>query len=167
MARSFEFGAALAAALVIVGGAGNPALAQDATPDVAALPAMFATFVSAGLQDPNGKVPALDAVAGAGVHSLSLSQPTSVLLHGRAYTFVVVSSDNAFKGTCIDSYSLTRGTTVLAHGTIKSYACAANTNWDWVSGGVIIPNKPGQAKLTGTVTYGGKKVTTSTTVLIK
>ena len=167
MNKSLEFGLAFAAAIGILSGTGSSALAQEATPDATAAPAMFASVVAAGLSDPKGKVPALDAVTGAGVHTLSISQPLVILTHGTAYTYVVVSQDNTFKGTCTSYYSIVRGTAVLVSEKIKSYACKPNTFWDWGIKGKLVPNKPGLATLVGTVLYGGKKVTTSTTVLIE
>ena len=117
--------------------------------------------------DPKGKVPALDAVAGAGVSNIAIASPLGILQPGHAYTVVLTSQNNSFKGMCADSYTLKRGTVVLASGKIHSYACQPGTYWEWAATTPAIPNSPGLATLTGTVTYGGKTATTTSTVLIK
>jgi hypothetical protein len=48
-----------------------------------------------------------------------------------------------------------------------SFSCGPGTIWYWVFSGKTIPDFPGPATLTGTVTYGSSKATTSTTVVIQ
>jgi hypothetical protein len=58
--NGFGLSAAAFAALL---GAGNAAVAESAD-TATALPGLIAGFISAGMPDPNGKVPAIDAVPG-------------------------------------------------------------------------------------------------------
>lgn len=160
-------GGALSGALV-VGAMG----AGAATDNLTAVPkAVMANFITAGRVDPNGKVPAVNAVPGAGVPTLSVAVPFAILQHGTVYTYLLSSQNVTFNGTCRDSYSLTQGTgaskVVLDSHLIKSYACTPGSPWEWAINGAPVPNSPGLATLTGTVTFGGTKVMTSTTVLIQ
>lgn len=169
MLRAMIGSAALAISCVtgITGAqAGAPASSPDAV-GATATPGVMANFIAAGAIDPQRKVPALNAVAGAGVPNLSLALPVSVLVHGTAYQYLLSSQNVAFKGVCIDSYTLSRGAVVLDHKTIRTYDCGANTEWEWTTVGKVIPNSPGPAMLTGTVTYGKLTATTTTKVLIK
>ena len=56
---------------------------------------------------------------------------------------------------------------ILDHKVIRTYACTPGTAWEWTTVGKVIPNSPGPATLTGTVTYGKLSVITVTKVLIK
>ncbi|MDP9162116.1 MAG: hypothetical protein M3O09_18065 [Acidobacteriota bacterium] len=137
----------------------------------ATIPGVLPAFITAGPTDPNGKVPALNAVPGAGVSNLDLSFPQTLLTHGTTYWYLVALSDYNFTGTCVVSFKLTQvqgGTTVtLDSGTIKSFSCSANTNWAWTALGKPVPNSPGIATLTGSVKYGSASATVRTTVLLK
>ncbi len=168
MAQSSYLMTGLAAGLTIVTGISSSVTAYAADTDAtAATPGVIAAFITAGAVDPKGKVPALNAVTGAGVSNVTVASPQAILQHGHFYTFVLASQNIAFKGSCTDSYVLERGTKILAHGTIHTYACAAGTYWEWAANSPAIPNSPGLATLVGTVTFGGKKATTSASVLIK
>jgi hypothetical protein len=139
---------------------------------VGTTPGALANFITAGTPDPNGKVPSLNAVPGAGVNTLSVAIPVAVLHHGSVYTYLVSSQNTTYTGTCKDSFTLTQGTgaskVTLDSGVIKaSYSCGAGTTWVWAINGKVIPNSPGLATLTGIVTYGTSKVFTKTTVLIQ
>jgi hypothetical protein len=163
MNRGFGLCAGVVAWTAAFHGMGHAADADVA----AALPGVIASFITAGTPDPNGKVPVIDAVRGAGVRNIAIASPLALLEHGRPYTVVLASQNNTFKGTCVDSYVLKRGKTVLASGKIHTYACQVGTFWEWAANTATIPNKPGLATLTGTVTYGDKTATTTATVLIK
>lgn len=136
-----------------------------------AIPGVLPSFITAGAIDPNGKVPALNAVPGAGVSNLDLSLPQTLLTHGTAYWYIVALSDYNFTGTCVISFKLTQvkgGTTVtIDSGTIKSFSCSPKTNWAWAALGKPIPNSPGIATLTGSVKYGSATATVKTTVLLQ
>ena len=166
MVGSFGSGACVAAWMAVLLGTGYATTARTADA-AAAPPGVIANFITAGTPDPKGRVPALDAVAGAGVQNITMASPLGILQHGRVYTLILTSQNNTFRGVCADSYSLKQGTAVLASGKIHNYACQPGTYWQWSVNSPVIPNKPGLATLTGTVTYGGKTATTTATVLIK
>lgn len=164
MGRWFGVWAGVAVSTAAFSSVGQSAAAATAA---AAPPGVIANFVTAGTPDPKGRVPALNAVPGAGVDNVTMAMPLGVLQHGHVYTVMVTSQNNTFEGFCTDSYTLRQGTTVLMSGKIKTFACQPGTYWAWVANSRPIPNKPGLATLTGTVTYGGKTTTTTSTVLIK
>ena len=162
----FGFCAGVAAWTALFLGTGRHAAAATADA-AAALPGVIANFITAGTPDPRGRVPAIDAVAGAGVQNIAMASPLGILQHGRVYALLLTSQNNTFRGVCADSYSLKQGTAVLARGKIHTYDCQPGTYWQWTVNSPVIPNKPVLATLTGTVTYGGKTATTTAIVLIK
>ena len=99
-----------------------PGTVRDAAAETAAvaLPGVIANFITAGTPDPRGRVPALDAVAGAGVQNIAIASPLALLQHGRVYTLILTSQNNTFGGVCADSYTLKQGTAVLAKGKIHT-----------------------------------------------
>jgi hypothetical protein len=132
---------------------------------------VMTAFVSAGLVDPNKKIPTLNGVPGAGVNNLDIAMPLTALTHGTSYTYTVALQDQGFTGTCEASYKLTQvqaGTTVtLDSVTPHSFACAPGDTFAWAWVGKAIPDSPGPATLTGIVTYGSRKATSSTTLLFQ
>src|ERR1700710_847185 len=167
MANSHHLKAGVLAAVAIVASMSISARAQNSRADaVDPAPGVIADFITAGAIDPNGKVPVLNAIKGAGVSNIAMASPLAVLKHGSFYAVILTSQNVTFKGTCTDSYVLQRGTKILARGTIHTYACAPGTYWEWEINTPAIPNSPGLATLVGTVTFGGKKNTTSANVLI-
>jgi hypothetical protein len=166
MNRGFGLCAGVAAWMAALHGAGHAEAAQTAD-TTATLPGVIANFITVGTPDPKGRIPVIDGVPGAGVQNIAIASPLGILQHGHVYTVIVTSQNNTFKGVCSDSYVLKRGTTVLASGRIHTYDCQPGTYWEWEANTPAIPNKPGLATLTGTVTYGGKTATTTSTVLIK
>jgi hypothetical protein len=153
---------ALAAAALIFSGS----LAFAAPPEV------LAVSILAGGFDPNGKVPAINAVKGSAESNISVAFPRGILEHGVSYVYAFVSQNNTFKGKCKDSYELTQeksGKTVtLESGVIKSsYNCTPGTLWMWATIGKPIPNARGTAKLVGIVTFGNKTARTEITILIQ
>jgi hypothetical protein len=166
MNRGFGLCVGVVAGMAAFHGAGRSAAA--ATTDAAIpLPGVIANFITVGTPDPNGKVPVIDAISGAEVQNIAIASPLGILVHSHVYTVILTSQNNTFKGVCGDSYVLKRGATILASGKIHSYACQPGTYWEWAANTAAIPNKPGLATLTGTVTYGAKTATTTSTVLIK
>jgi hypothetical protein len=127
-------------------------------------------FISAGLPDPNGKVPASNAVPGSGVTNLDISFPLMLLTHGNSYVFTVALQDIDFTGTCQASYTLTQiqlnKTVTLDSAKDASFSCGPGTIWFWTFTGKPIPDFPGPATLTGTVTYGTTKANVVSTVVI-
>jgi hypothetical protein len=160
---------AIAAAVLAVALAPFRGFAQSQAP--AAIPGVLPAFITAGRIDPNGKVPALNAVPGAGVSHLDLSFPQTILTQGTSYWYLVALNDYNFTGTCVVSFKLTQvqsGKTVtLDSGTVKSFSCSANTAWAWAAVGNPIPNSPGIAKMTGSVKYGTATASVKTTVLLQ
>ena len=127
-------------------------------------------FISAGLPDPNGKVPAANAVPGSGVSNLDISFPLLLLTHGSSYVFTIALQDIDFTGTCQASYTLTQiqlnKTVTLDSAKDPTFSCNPGTIWFWTFTGKPIPDFPGPATLTGTVTYGTTKATVVSTVVI-
>jgi hypothetical protein len=168
MDRKHQRAMGIAAGVAIVSGLVGTAAAQPAVTDAAAAtPGVIAAFITAGATDPKNKVPTLNAIKGAGVSNVTVASPLAILQHGSFYTFVLASQNVTFKGNCTDSYVLERGAKILARGTIHAYPCGPGSYWEWAANSPAIPNSPGIATLVGTVAFGGKKATTSATVLIK
>lgn len=168
MANRNHLTAGIMAVIAVVTSMSGRACAQNSAAESAAPPpGVIAAFITAGAIDPNGKVPVLNAIKGAGVSNIAMASPLAVLKHGSSYAVILTSQNFTFKGTCTDSYVLQRGTKILARGTIHTYACAPGTYWEWEINTPAIPNSPGLATLVGTVTFGGKKTTTSADILIK
>jgi len=126
-------------------------------------------FMTAGLIDPNGKVPAVDGVPGAGVLNSDIAQPQALLTHGTSYKYTIAFQDVNFTGTCQVSFTLTQiqfnKTVTLDSGKNPSFTCDPGTQWLFAFTGKAIPNFPGPAILTGTVTYGTTKANIVSTVV--
>jgi hypothetical protein len=127
-------------------------------------------FISAGALDPNGKVPAIDAVPGSGVTNSDIAQPLAVLTHGTSYVFSVALQNVNFTGTYQVSYTLTQiqlnKTVTLDSGKNSSFTCNPGGQWLFAFDGKAIPDFPGPATLTGTVTYGATKAIVVSTLVI-
>jgi hypothetical protein len=152
-----------------------PALACLALTGVA-MPAFaqqvgYVSTVMAGLVDPNGKVPTFTTYPGAGTPTLAEPIPTVILHHGTVYSYLVVSQNLTYTGTCTTSYSLSQvigGTkTTLAKAKIHTYACAAGNTWGWDINGAAVPNSPGPATLIGSVKFGTKTISLKVPVVIQ
>jgi hypothetical protein len=129
-------------------------------------------FITAGSPDPDGKVPTVNGVSGSGVTNLDVPFPLTLLSHGSSYVFTIAFQNINFTGTCQASYKLTQvqynKTVTLDSGTSSSItSCNPGTVWYWYWGSKVIPDYPGPATLTGTVTYGSSKATTTTTVVFQ
>lgn len=129
------------------------------------------TSVTIAAFDPNGKVPAINAVPGAGVTNADLSFPLAILTHGSGYFVQMTSQNTTFNGTCKNSYKLTQvqsGQSVtLLSGSTSSYSCAAGSIWAWYLASKAVPNAPGAATLTGTISAGGSKVSVKIPIVIQ
>jgi hypothetical protein len=129
------------------------ALALAATPAKAQL---YVTGVIATTPDPNGKVPAFNAVSGAGIATLSTGFPQAVLTHGQSYDYCVNLASANTSGHGQVSFSLKRGATVIQSAVIvkrKDYSVGPNGVWFYCSGYLAVPDSPGAATLTGSVNY--------------
>jgi hypothetical protein len=131
------------------------------------------TGFSAGLTDPNGAVPTLDGVPGAGIHNWDIATPKALLQSGNAYTYQMSFQSLSYSGTCKATYKLTQKqggkNVVLDSGTIiDTFDCTAPTNWVFaVTSPHVIPSAPGPATLTGTLTLQGGKIVTDVPVMIQ
>ena len=157
--------AAAAAAVFALPGPVNPAGAppRDTT--------IVITSITAGETDPNGKVPTLNGVEGAGTNNWDIAIPTGILVNGRAYTYALTFQDIGYSGHCSASYKLTQGTgankVTLDQGSIFGTTCAAGSLYLTSAPGRIMPNAPGPALLTGTVVFGDQKVSVKVPMMIE
>ena len=125
------------------------------------------TSFTAGLADPNHKVPAIDGVPGEGVHSWDIPVPLPVLKVGAFYNYQMSFYSISYTGNCKATYRLTQvkaGKTVtLDLGTIApTINCTFPSVWLYsVNSSKRIPNSPGAATLTGTL------VTSKGNVIVK
>lgn len=122
----------------------------------AATPVVVPTLVLATPTDPNGKVPTVNGVPGAGVTNMDVGFPTALLVHARFYVYIVGFSDTTFSGTCAVTYKLTQvqaGKTVTLDTATRNVATTPG-DWAWAFAGKAIPTSPGVATLTGTVKCG-------------
>jgi len=135
------------------------------------MPGVMPAFITAGAPDPNGKVPAINGVPGAGVANLGVSAPLLTLVNGNSYVYTVAMQDIDFTGTCQASFTLTQvqfnKNVTLDSGKTGTFACAPGNWWAWAFSGKTIPNFPGPATLTGTVTYGSSRVSTQTALVLQ
>jgi hypothetical protein len=113
----------------------------------------------------------LNGVAGSGITNLDISFPLTLLTHGSSYIYTIALQDVNFTGTCQASFTLTQiqsnKTVTLDTAKDPTFSCGPGTIWYWTFDGKTIPDYPGPATLTRTVTYGSSKATTSTTVVIQ
>jgi hypothetical protein len=135
------------------------------------VPGVLPAFITAGLIDPNGKVPAVNGVPGAGTPNMAVAFPTTVLTHGTSYVYTVAAQNYSFSGTCVASYKLTQlqsgKTVILDSGTINTFSCASGEEWAFAAFGNAIPNSPGPATLIGLVKFGTTTIKTKTAVVLQ
>jgi hypothetical protein len=154
--------AALSAAVV------PPAIAEDTI----TAPPGYVTSMTAGQPDPNGKVPAYNAVPGAGVDNFSVAATQAVLTHGLVYTFSISLQDSTYTGNvevyCEITQKIGTKTTVLVKQIInKQFASSPGNYWLWSINGPAIPNSPGAATLTGFAKFGKATVKLSEPILLR
>lgn len=131
------------------------------------------TSFTVGVTDPNGKVPTLDGVPGAGVHNWDIATPKALLLSGGSYTYQMTFQSINYSGTCKASYKLTQKqgskNVTLDSGVIAdTFDCSSPANWVYaVISSKTIPSSPGPATLTGTLTLAGGKITVQVPVTIQ
>ena len=144
-------------------------LAASAQAAPAVTPVIVPTLITPTYIDPNGKVPVLNGVPGAGVINLDLGFPVGVLMHGNSYIYALALTDVSFTGTCTLSYKLTQvqgGVTVTLDSNFYNRSHTPGV-WAWVFAGKAIPNSPGIATLTGTVKCGTASASIHTNVLLQ
>jgi hypothetical protein len=156
---------ALAAAVFAVPGPVNPAGAPPGDGTI------VVTSITAGETDPNGKVPTLNGVAGAGTNNWDIAIPTGILVNGRAYTYAIAFQDIGYSGHCSASYKLTQGAgankVTLDAGSMLSTTCSAGYLYMTGAPGRVMPDSPGPAMLTGTVVFGDRKVSVKVPMTIE
>jgi hypothetical protein len=126
---------------------------------LAALPAsaqVFITGITAAVPDPNGKVPAFNAVPGAGITTWSDGLAQAVLTGGQTYNYCASAASATAKGHASLSFKIQRGTELVQSGTIatqKQFTVGDNGNWYFCSGYTQLPDSPGAAVLTAILDY--------------
>jgi hypothetical protein len=124
---------------------------------------VYATSVTAAIPDPNGKVPGFNLVPGSGIPNWANGMAQVVLTHGQSYNYCVSLGSGKAGGTAGVTFTIERGSTLVQAGVIVApggLAVGRNGIWYVCSGYTALPDSPGKATLTGTVTYaptsGGK-----------
>jgi hypothetical protein len=138
-----------------------PVLLAAATPACAQV---YATSVTASLPDANGKVPAFNVVPGSAISTWSIGLAQAVLTHGQAYNYCVSLGSGTASGKASVAFSIARGATTIQSATIiaaKDFSVGPNGVWYYCSGYMALPNSPGTATLTGTVSYQATGATKS------
>jgi hypothetical protein len=136
---------------------------------LAATPVVVPNFIIATYPDPNGKVPTLNGVPGAGVANLDVGLPTGILTHSHFYVYVMGFSNTAFTGTCTVSYKLTQiqaGKTVTLDTSSRNVSSSPG-DWAWSWVGKAIPNSPGLATLAATTKCGASTGSTKISVYLQ
>jgi hypothetical protein len=146
---------------------------------LAALPAsaqLYITSITAAVPDPNSKVPAFNAVPGAGITTFSNGLAQAVLTGGNQYNYCVSLASATASGNAAVSFKIAKGTDIVQTGTIikaKNFSVSNNSIWYYCSGLTTLPSSPGAAKLTASAVYtptgGGpsQKVELSVPVLLQ
>jgi hypothetical protein len=117
---------------------------------------IYVTSIIASNPDPNGKVPAFNAVPGAGLSTWSDGLAQAVLQHGQAYEYCVSLNTATADGKASVSYKIARGGTVIQSYTIiksSNFTLSNNDVFYLCSGYQTLPDSPGAATLTGIVSY--------------
>jgi hypothetical protein len=162
------FGAAMMLALIPATGgqAGNSSDAAKST-------GVVVTSFTAGVADPNGKVPAINGVPGAGVGNWDIPIPLPILKVGFFYNYQMSFYSISYSGNCKATYKLTQvkagKTATLDSGTIApTINCTFPSVWLYsANSSKRIPSSPGAATLTGTLATSKGKVTVKVPMIIQ
>jgi hypothetical protein len=142
------------AGLALVAAASCVAGADSA---LAAAQKVFVTGILASFPDPNGKVPALDVVPGAGIDTWSDGLALGVLTANQYYEYCVSVASAKVKGTGSIVYAITRGHTVIQTDTVVDTFKMGNQGvWYFCAGYHQLPSSPGPASMVATLTYTPK-----------
>jgi hypothetical protein len=95
----------LLAAAALASGAAIAAPEGDIPPGSAAI---FPTSIALGEIDPNGKVPTVNGVPGAGTRNWDIAVPKAVLKAGHDYELTVSAEDIGFTGACFGEVLMTQ-----------------------------------------------------------
>jgi hypothetical protein len=146
-----------------------PVLLAKAAAALAATPGVV-TYAVIGYADPNKKVPALDAVPGAGVSNVAVPLPIYIIQPGYNYNVTFGVQNLSFSGTCVASYTLAagpNGNQLISNWSTEPYSCAANTVWTFPFPVSKIPNITSTAVLTAIVQFGSTTVKYSVPLTIQ
>jgi hypothetical protein len=147
------FGTAIAFALLP---AANGVAANSSDPTKST--GVVVTSFTAGIADPNHKVPAINGVPGAGANNWDIPVPLPILKVGAFYNYQMSFYSISYTGNCKATYKLTQvqaGKTVtIDAGTIApTINCTFPSVWLYsANSSKRIPSSPGAATLTGTLT---------------
>jgi hypothetical protein len=128
------------------------------------------TYAVIGAADPNKKVTTLNGVSGAGVSNVDIPLPVYILKHGVVYTVTIGAQNYTYSGNCTASYALgsgADGARNISNWSTASFRCPATSLWTFPFPVSVIPNTPGPALLTATVTFGTTAVVTKTALMIQ
>jgi len=136
-----------------------PSIILAAFATMMAVPAsaqVFIASITAAVPDPNGKVPAFNAVPGAGIETWSNGVAQAVLTGGQSYNYCASAAAATASGRASLSFKIDRGTAVIQSATIvkpKDFRVGSNGVWYFCSGYLSLPDSPGAAKLTAIMVY--------------
>jgi hypothetical protein len=124
--------------------------------------AVVLTSITAGEVDPNGVVPTLNGVAGAGTNNWDIPIPLSALDKNSAYSSSATFQDLSYTGNCRVVFKPLQdqgGETVkLAGAEIFSIACTPGlVLLGYCNSQISTKAVPGPATLIGTVFFGSEK----------
>jgi hypothetical protein len=138
-------------------GAAVAAMAALISPAAEAASPVFVTGIQATVPDPNGKVPAFNAVPGAGIETWSNGVAQAVLTGGQYYEYCISVASAKAKGTGSIVYQIVHGHTVVQSDTvIDTFPIGSQGVWYFCAGYHQLPASPGPANLVATLTYTPK-----------
>ncbi|HEY1614667.1 MAG TPA: hypothetical protein VGF97_13350 [Rhizomicrobium sp.] len=122
---------------------------------------MVITSLTAGEADPDGVVPTVNGVPGAGVNNWDISIPVAVVEVGGQYVYALTVHDIDYTGSCSAMFKLTQmqsGKRVtLDSGELLGGTCQGDLVYLTSAAGRPVPNAPGAATLSATVHFGSNK----------
>jgi len=128
------------------------------------------SLAAIGLADPAGKVPAINAIKGSEVSNISIAFPSIVLDHGKTEIVSIASQDVSYTGMCVTRYTLTATVNgkpkTIATGSTAAYKCAANNAFLYAFSTGALPDYPGAATLTATVSFGSTAISKTVALTI-
>lgn len=137
-----------------------------AIPGPSALPpakdrGILLTSVTLGVTDPNGKVPTLNGVPGAGTNNLDIAVPAAVLPVGTDYQLMATFQAAGYTGTCNGQVTMTQKQgheqVKLRQVSIGPGQCEAGNIYMVHTAFGAIPDAPGPVTLSFTMSYGDAK----------
>jgi hypothetical protein len=117
---------------------------------------VFVSSITAAIPDSAGKVPGFNKVPGSAIENWANGVAQVVLTHGQPYNYCISLGSAAANGTAGVTFTIARKTTVIQSGVILppgGLTVGADGIWYLCSGYTALPDSPGKATLTGTVSY--------------